>query len=333
VPPDLAGAGQRLGAYAALPALIRQFGLDPAPLLASADLAPAAFDGPENRVPFAALGRLLAEAALRTQCVHFGLLAGRLWRLGDFGLIAELARHSATVADALRTWAVYQHLNSGGALSFVVRQGDFVDFGYAIYYPGVSGADQLCDAALAGGMNIMRELCGASWVPSDVLCSRARPLDTAPYLNTFKVRPQFNAEFSALRFPARWLDRRIEGADPQRLRLAQARADAAGSPSLLHQVFRALRLLLLQGTHSGDAVAQMLSLHRRTLNRRLKVEHTTFQDVLDQVRFDVARQLLSETDMKLDDVAAALGYASLSPFMRAFRRWSGATPERWRHPE
>jgi len=74
----------------------------------------------------------------------------------------------------------------------------------------------------------------------------------------------------------------------------------------------------------------MLSMHRRTLNRRLHAEGTTFQRVLDEIRYAVARQLLSDTGAALDDIAASLGYSGVCPFMRSFRRWSGTTPGRWR---
>ncbi len=87
---------------------------------------------------------------------------------------------------------------------------------------------------------------------------------------------------------------------------------------------------MLENRHSGDDLAQMLSIHRRTLNRRLKAEGTTFQRVLDEVRFDIARDLLSNSNVHLDDIAATLGYAAVTPFMRTFRRWSGTTPGQWR---
>ena len=74
----------------------------------------------------------------------------------------------------------------------------------------------------------------------------------------------------------------------------------------------------------------MLAMHRRTLNRRLKAQGMTFQEILDQVRYEVARELLAETQVAIDDIAAALGYASVSPFVRSFGRWSGTTPGRWR---
>jgi len=52
--------------------------------------------------------------------------------------------------------------------------------------------------------------------------------------------------------------------------------------------------------------------------------------VLDDVRFDVACQLLSSTTLPADDIAAALAYDSLGAFMRSFKRWSGTTPGHWR---
>jgi AraC-like DNA-binding protein len=230
----------------------------------------------------------------------------------------------------LRTLTVYQHLNSEGGLAFFLQRGGVVDFGYAIYQPGLVGASQLYDAVMAAGCNYLRELCGDGWTPSEVFFPHAKPSDVVPHQRFFRASLRFNSEFCALRFPAHWLDRPVEDADPARLRIAEKEAEAAGRGELLQQVYRALRVLLLRGQSSGDDVAQVLALHRRTLNRRLEAQGATFQEVLDQVRFEVARQLLTDTQVATDDIAAALGYAGVSPFMRSFRRWSGTTPGRWR---
>jgi transcriptional regulator GlxA family with amidase domain len=71
-------------------------------------------------------------------------------------------------------------------------------------------------------------------------------------------------------------------------------------------------------------------MHRRTLNRRLEAQGTTFQNVLDEVRLESARQLLDVTKLPLIEIAASLGYAESSAFSRAFRRWSGDAPSRRR---
>lgn len=321
---------QRVSGLVALPELIRQLGGDPAAVLKSVGLDTHALDSAAYSLPYVTMERLLREACVQTGCDHVGLLAGHAWRLNDLGLPGELVRHSATLGEALHTMVVHQHLNSDGALVFAREHGAVVDFGYAIYHPSVVDGAQILDGAMAVAVGLMRELCGPAWNPAQVFLPHAEPADVAPFRKVFRVRPQFNAEFAALRFPAALMDMPLQGAEPRRRRAAEKRAEAADDVSLLQRTYRAVRLLLLDNRHSGDDIAQMLSIHRRTLNRRLRAQGTTFQEVLDRVRFDAARQLLSGSELSLDDVAAALGYGAVSSFMRSFQRWAGTTPGQWR---
>ena len=71
-------------------------------------------------------------------------------------------------------------------------------------------------------------------------------------------------------------------------------------------------------------------MHVRTLNRHLRASGTTFQQLSDEVRFEIARQMLDDSTMTLSEIAAALAYSDASAFSRAFSRWSGITPGRWR---
>jgi AraC-like DNA-binding protein len=320
---------QRVGAFAAVPGLIRELGADPEAILEAAGLAPDGLADPERRVPYAAIGRLLHEAALATHAPHFGLLAGRAWHLADLGAVGEIVRNCGTMREALDALVNHQGHNSEGGLAFVLARAGVVDLGYAIYQGGAVGAAQLCDAVLAGGVNFLRELYGPGWNPTEVLLSHSAPDDVRHYRAVFRVHPHFDAEYCALRFPESWLDRPIAGADPDLKRRGEQAAEST-HVVLVQRVYRTVRVQLLAGQCSGDSVAAGLRMHRRTLNRRLHEEGTTFQQCLDKVRFEVACQLLVESRVSLDDVAAALGYASVSPFMRTFRRWSGTTPGQWR---
>ncbi len=322
-------ATQRVGNFAGLPFLVRQLGVDPVEILCNANLAPDALDDPERRVSFVGLGRFLRLAADLADCPQLGLLAGRMWQLSDFGPLGELVRNSPTAGAALRALVKRQHVNSEGGLAFLIERGPMVDFGYAIYQEGFEAPDVMYDAAMATGINFLRELCGPAWAPSEVLLPHARPLDVAPYRRLFK-QPRFDAEICALRFPAHWMSSVVEGADPAKLQIAREWAACVPPGDLLQQTRRAMREMLLLDKHSGEDLAKMMAMHRRTLNRRLKAEGTTFQQVLDSVRFTVARELLATSAISLDDIAATLGYAAVSPFMRAFARWSGTTPGHWR---
>jgi AraC-like DNA-binding protein len=118
----------------------------------------------------------------------------------------------------------------------------------------------------------------------------------------------------------------LTGADPKRLRILEEQAHARDDFGVAFRLRRTLRILLLAEAASGDQVARLLLMHRRTLNRRLKAEGTTFRELLDEVRFEAACQLVDTARIPITEIAVSLGYSETSAFSRAFRRWSGATP-------
>ena len=321
--------GQYVGSLTEVPALLRALGADPDEVLASAGLTSQSLAKPENRISYAAFGRLFANGAKATGHPLFGLMVGRIYRTESIGILGEVMRNCETLGEALQLLTVHQHVNSGGGIAFMLRRGPVVDLGHAVYYPGAVGVDQIIDGCLAAGFNFVRELIGASWRPTEVFLPHSRPLSSVAYREFFGTEPRFNAEMAAMRFPAYWLDRPVAGASAERKALALARLEMFQAGVVMRS-YRGLRVLLMSGKCSGDDLAQLLDLHRRTLNRRLREAGTTFQAVLDDVRFEVARQQLLYTDQCMDDVAASLGYSAVAPFMRSFRRWSGTTPGHWR---
>lgn len=85
------------------------------------------------------------------------------------------------------------------------------------------------------------------------------------------------------------------------------------------------------GLVSGlDEVARTLNLSSRSLRRRLDDEGTSFRDLVEDTRRQLAEQMLGTTDMKLDELAVHLGYADTASFTRAFRRWYGVSPGQYR---
>jgi len=96
------------------------------------------------------------------------------------------------------------------------------------------------------------------------------------------------------------------------------------------QVKSVLRTALVTGDASADRVGALFSMHSRTLNRRLNAFGTGFRELVDEGRFAIARQMLEDSAMEVSQIAALLDYADASAFARAFRRWSGTTPTRWR---
>jgi AraC-like DNA-binding protein len=91
-----------------------------------------------------------------------------------------------------------------------------------------------------------------------------------------------------------------------------------------------IRNRLLAGACGSEEIARALSVSRRTLHRRLAAHGTSFERMLDEVRYDIARQMLENSSAPMIEITASLGYANSSALTRAFRRWSGRTPTDWR---
>jgi AraC-like DNA-binding protein len=96
------------------------------------------------------------------------------------------------------------------------------------------------------------------------------------------------------------------------------------------QLKRMLAELLAAGETNADAACRALKLSRRTLQRRLRAEKTSFQQVLQEVRAVLAVNYLSDRRLKPLEVAMLLGYSSISSFTTAFKSWYDMPPVEYR---
>ena len=323
----------RVGAISAVPGVIRGLGADPAQVLAEAGFNPSLFEDPNNPISFATRSRLIARCAALTGCPHFGLLVGAQGGLHSLGLVGLLAEYSPDVRTALHSLVRFFHHHLRGASIDVVVEGELAILDYTIYQPGTEATDQIGAAAIAGAVNIMRGLCGADWNPSEVMLAHRRPADVEPYRRIFRAPIRFDAEQNALIFPASWLSHRLVEREPAIRRLLMKKIDALEAQvrdPFPEQVRRILRIALLTDRTSIEDIAALFSMQPRTLNRRLNAFGLSFQKLIDEGRYEIARQALLDTDMNVGHVAALLDYADASSFVRAFQRWSGKTPSQWR---
>lgn len=83
--------------------------------------------------------------------------------------------------------------------------------------------------------------------------------------------------------------------------------------------------LLPSGEGTIDDVAKKLGYSKRSLQRKLQEEDTSFQKQLNHTRELLAKTYLSNTDMTAEDIAFLLGYQEIGSFLRAFTAWTGQT--------
>jgi AraC-like DNA-binding protein len=108
------------------------------------------------------------------------------------------------------------------------------------------------------------------------------------------------------------------------LRTLYSQDDIAG------ELKRKLAELMAQGEANADAACRVLRLSRRTLQRRLRAEKTSFQKVLQEVRSVLAVNYLGDERLKSIEIAMLLGYSNISTFTTAFKSWYNIPPAQYR---
>lgn len=316
-----------------VPGLLSGMGVDPKPVLRAAGLTKDALARPENIISIDKSVRLLVVSAARTGRSHFGLLAGQQATPTKYGLVGLRMMHAASVGTAWRGLVLTLHLNGRAMVPALTVRDQMAMLSFTFYADKFDGAHHVMDFALASACTAMRVLCGSKWAPTEVHFAHQAAIETRPYRLFFKAPIHFGANRTALVFPALLLDRRVVGADAgMRRSIEDALAAMLRQQDLdlVTRVRRALFSQIAQDDVSIEGIGRLLGLHKRTLNRRLADEGTSFAKLLGEVRFQLARQLLSETDLPFTDIAATLNYTDASAFSRAFRSWADTTPSAWR---
>jgi len=155
---------------------------------------------------------------------------------------------------------------------------------------------------------------------------------TSALRGPFRLPVAVGADRTEIVFNKHWLDQRPWA------RMLSATAAFAGDPGAGDQqpgsAHRARSRGASQDVTNGRAserlLSDLLAIPMRTLRRLLDQQGTSFRELIEEARYEVARQLLVDTDMLTAEIAATLDYADASAFTRAFRRWTGLPPAAWR---
>jgi AraC-like DNA-binding protein len=312
--------------------LLRDLGHDPAPLALASGLTLDVFRDPETEIPLGAALRLLGDCVRTSGLPHFSLMAGArnsLATLGVFGLIAQTAPDVRTAIDDLMR---FLSAHDRFAEVRLTTAGETATLHYAFHYPALPGAELATDLSITALTRMLRALCGEGWAPTRVSLPRSRPSHIKPFVDTLGTDVVFGSEAGAIAFPRHWLTRTPPGANPS-LRAyftGLVRMAPQSSGSEVERVRRIVRVQLLGGRPSADNAAAALGVHRRTMARRLSGDGLTFKQLVRDLRFEMACDMLTTTSEPMSRIAEMLGYSDQTVFSRAFSRHFGRPPSHLR---
>jgi AraC-like DNA-binding protein len=289
----------------------------------------------DARIPVRAALLWLEEVVAGTGDHALGLHAAQHFERGGYDLVEYAARSCGTWGEALEIVLRYVHLlNEAADYGLYVSQGTArLELRSKIPLPRAAADFTVCGLALAA-----LRWTGAETLEGYELWFRhPAPQDQAAYNARFGLaRLCFDAPVDALLFDASCLVAPLRTADPNLNALLRRHAEqslgmVAERRSMAAQVRSLLTELLPAGISQGERVARRLGLSRRTLSRQLESEGTSYESVLEEVRYGLARQYLTRGDLNVQDVAFLLGYSETAAFSRAFKRWSGIGPTSFRN--
>ena len=267
----------------------------------------------QERWPIDHITRLWRAAVRATQDAGFGLKAGSQVGPANFNVVGELLQTSASLREAIAAVQKYQRLISDGGRFQMVAG---AQASWLIYHPRqgtLAFSPHQVEAVLAAVLSFIGGAMGAVVRPLRVQFSQPRVGLLAGYREVFACPVAFEQAFSGLLLDNALLDAPLLRADQRRAREHQ-RAAAARMAELTQ----------------GGALAQALGVSERTLARRMQAQGLSFTALLDGVRRDAALQAVTDSTRALADIGLALGFAEPAVFWRAFRRWTGCTPQAWR---
>ncbi|MCA6218397.1 AraC family transcriptional regulator [Ideonella sp. B7] len=320
----------------------REQGLAPATLLAGSRLTEAQLVDPNTLL--SAAQELAVVSQLLRALGHppgLGLAVGARYHFSHYGLWGYGLITCATAGDALALALRFLPLSHAFTTIAYREEGPLgvLSFGAPDVAPGLQRF--LVERDLAGAAVLLQEVAGAdvplAWLrlqaPRPATRGRPAPALDRPVAGAV---PQWGAPDTSLAFDRRLLTRPLPQANA--LTLAQCEQLCA---QLLEQ--RRARLgtaqqVRQQLAHRGaapahrtlGALARQLHLSERTLKRRLQAEGTSLRALQAQARQAQALALLADARLSLGEVADRLGFADLSSFSQAFKRWQGVSPRAYR---
>jgi len=336
-PPPPAGAGRVAGSY--LQPLLEAAaarGVQAADLERAAALPAGALWPLPETLPADDYVRLLDIAAALAHDPHFGLHVGERVKLGTYSVYGLVLLSCRDFGQAFEQTMRYEQLAHDLGRSSLRVENGVAHYSWHSYYPAAQR--HLADSVFAGIRVFGNWLAGVALPPAQ-LSLMHHGGDAAGHMEYGRVLgalPRFGAPANVASFDAQLLAWPVPNADVSLYPVLQQHAEqllkmrAQAGADITRQVHAAIVRSLAQGQVRLASIADELKLSPRTLQRKLSEAGATFQQVLDQARFALARDYLRQPELSLVDIAFLLGYQEQSAFNHAFREWAGVNPGAYR---
>lgn len=312
---------------------LEELGVSPADVLRQAGLPSGLLEQDKILVSTEELFALYRGIGLASRDPAIGLKLGTEPRVERYSPTAIAAVSARSLRDALQRMARYKQLTCPEEIR-VADRGDECRVQFRWLLAQETEPTLLVDVCFARVLDIARRGTGGPVTPKRVEL-RGAPADGEMYEAHFGCAARFDSRQNTIVFAKVDVDRPFLtfNADLFATIAPQLEAElkqSLGSKAIGEQVKAVLKPLLAGRRPGLEDVARELRLSARTLQRRLTEERTTFQQLLQEARRELAHHYLLHSSLELNETAYLLGYEDAHSFFRAFQQWEGRSPGAWR---
>ncbi|MCH4246734.1 MAG: AraC family transcriptional regulator [Acinetobacter populi] len=277
---------------------------------------------------------ILTEIDNQLQQPALGLEIARYVQLKHLGVLGYLAQSCVNLGEALQRYHDFHRLVYDGSPLIIQAESDYLSIRWDV--PEIFTTQITNEIAIA----LMNQFLLHFLHIDDIELSEVSFVHTAPknahyYAQYFRCQVKFSQPFAQIKVPISLLGKPIRHADQtlQELLTHQAQALLAKLPNS-SELDERLQQAILKGLQKHrcqiEDIATQLNMSIRKLQRHLQLQNTTFQQRVQALRLMLAQQYLKDRHLSLLDIALLLGYSEQSAFQRAFKHWTGQTPQNWR---
>jgi AraC-like DNA-binding protein len=287
------------------------------------------------RLPIDRGTHVVAAATKISKTEALGLRVGTTSPIGALHVVGHILTSCANMREAVQFFLRYSALVFEGGGFRLVEHGDEGRFIYEHPFEGSRLERFAAEVSLTAVLRMGLQLTGLDKRPDEVRFRHAAPAYLDEYQRVFGCPVRFAQPANEIVFPRRILDLQQLHRDDLlcellRERADQLLADANATEKLAERIIEGIKLQLHLGDAEPARVAQRLGMTLRSLQRRLQASSLSLSRLIDEARREVACSALKQPDVAIKDLAHRLGFSEPSAFHRAFKRWTGMTPSRFR---
>jgi AraC-like DNA-binding protein len=311
---------------------VARWNITPAQMLEGTGIAPSQLLDPVWHLDFEVFENLVRRAIVLTGEPGLGFHVGVQMTVTCHGLIGFAAMIAKDIREALEIAQEFVRLQTA-LVSLRLEVGDEHAYLYFEQHFSKDLEDAVTFCLMLGFAMMGSAVCGRQLV-GDAEIPFAEPEYFHRFAHLVPGKVSFNQPHMRLAFPLDFLDIPMIMADPSTARLAREQCKRSLNALVGHdKISEMVRELVYDealGFSSMEDVADKLHMSERTLQRQLTQEGTSFRTVVDELRLQKAGGLLKRKELSLEAIAEMLGYTDVTNFTRAFKRWTGQTPSKFR---